>query len=170
MCVCVCTWGKEHPLFQTPARTEQPQVGCPEHHLTEVHRLYVLGLLWSYLSNMCAESGSYKYPLEEGEKVILIHISKDKRAFGWACLHQCSTFETSQPQQASLLLKWDVFGTWSHREYTKSGYIQATQKSCTWQCSYISIVELRAGRVESRRSGSKLRCSLHTTFPLPVPK
>lgn len=35
---------------------------------------------------MCTVSGSYKYPLEEGEKVILIHIGKNKRAFGGACL------------------------------------------------------------------------------------
>lgn len=40
------------------------------------------------ISLTCAMSGSYKYLLEEGEKVILIHIGKNKRAFGGACLHQ----------------------------------------------------------------------------------
>ena len=94
VCVCVCVQlGREHLFFQRSSRKIlQLQKHCYEYYSRERSAFYlftaVLGLLSCYLSNMWVVSCSYKYPLEEGEKVILIHIGKNKRAFGGACLHQ----------------------------------------------------------------------------------
>lgn len=141
-------------------------MGFHKQHSGETSTFYlfpaVLGFLSCYLSDMCTMSGSYKYPLEEGEKVILNHIGKNKRAFGGAFLPQWYIFKT--PSNNKPLCYWsEMFLRPGDTKNTQSLVHPDTQKSCNWQCSYISLKLAWWEPAEQTAEG-------HSPSMFPVPK